>query len=148
MATDAVAEVKARLDILDVVGGYVRLQRSGRSHKGLCPFHSEKTPSFHVDQEKQAFYCFGCQEGGDIFSFVMRVERIDFMQALEMLAERAGVELDRDASSARRGSGRRRRRSLELSAQAQAFYEYVLWSPPVGEPGRQLLVERGVSGEL
>src|ERR1700704_5825478 len=92
---DAAAEVKARLDIVEVIGGYVRLARSGRGHKGLCPFHSQRTPSLSVSQEKQAWYCFGCQEGGDVLTFVEKIEHVDFMGALEMLAERAGVEIER-----------------------------------------------------
>jgi DNA primase catalytic core len=146
---DAVAEVKARLDIVEVVGGYVRLQRSGRDWKGLCPFHAERTPSFSVSQEKQAWYCFGCQEGGDVLSFVERIEHVEFLQALEMLAERAGVELERSASGDRqRGQARRRRaRALDLSARAQAYYEHILWSTEAGAPGRALLAERGVSEE-
>src|SRR5205807_2117122 len=101
MPADAVTEIKARLDIVEVVGQYVRLQRSGRQFSGLCPFHAERTPSFSVSQERQAWYCFGCQEGGDIISFVEKIEHVDFRQALEQLAERAGVELERD-----RGPGR------------------------------------------
>jgi DNA primase len=146
---DAAAEVKARLDIVEVVGGYVRLQRSGRDHKALCPFHSERTPSFSVSQEKQAWYCFGCQEGGDVLTFVEKIERIDFLQALEMLAERAGVELERSRpQDHQRGLARRRRaRVLELNPRAQAYYEHILWSTPAGAPGRALLAERGVAEE-
>jgi DNA primase len=144
---DAAAEVKARLDILEVIGGYVRLQRSGRDHKGLCPFHSERTPSFSVSQEKQAWYCFGCQEGGDLLTFVEKIEHVDFLGALEMLAERAGVELERSLPGDRqRGQARRRRaRALELNTGAQAYYEHILWSTATGAPGRALLAERGVS---
>src|SRR4030081_2334718 len=107
MAADAVPEIKARLDIVDVIGGYVPLQRSGREFKGLCPFHAEKTPSFTVSQELQVWYCFGCQEGGDLFKFIERIERIDFRQALEMLAERAGVELEPSVQDGGRGTRRR-----------------------------------------
>lgn len=146
MAGDAVAEIKARLDIIDVIGGYVSLQRSGREFKGLCPFHAEKTPSFTVSQQRQAWYCFGCQEGGDLFSFVEKIERADFRQALELLADRAGVELESRGGS--RGSGRERRRSLELNAKAQAYYEHVLWNTDAGAPGRELLAGRGVDEQL
>ena len=118
MAVDAVAEIKARLDIVEVVGGYLTLQRSGREFKGLCPFHAEKTPSFTVSQERQFWYCFGCQQGGDLFGFVERIERADFRQA------------------------------LELNARAQQYYEHVLWSTPAGAPGRALLEERGVAEAL
>ena len=145
MARDAVAEIKARLDIVDVVGGYVTLQRAGRGHRALCPFHSEKTPSFNVSQDKQAWYCFGCQEGGDMFTFVQKVEHADFRATLEMLAEKAGVELEAEAHSGeRRGAARRRKRTLELNARAAAFFEHVLWASPAGEDGRALLQARGV----
>jgi DNA primase len=147
---DAVAEVKARLDIVEVIGGYVRLQRSGRDHKGLCPFHAERTPSFGVSQEKQVWYCFGCSEGGDLLRFVEKIEHVDFYGALELLAEKAGVELERDHPGDRqRGQTRRRRvRVLELNARAQAYYEHVLWSDPAGEPGRALLAERRVPDDV
>ncbi len=144
---DGVAEVKARLDIVEVIGGYVRLQRSGRDFKGLCPFHSERSPSFSVSQDRQVFYCFGCTEGGDMLTFIERIEHVDFFQALEMLAERAGVELERDTpADHRRGQARRRRaRALDLNRRAQAYYEHILWRSPAGAPGRALLAERGVS---
>jgi DNA primase len=147
MAADAVAEIKARLDLVEVVAQYVRLQRSGRQFVGLCPFHAERTPSFSVSAERQAWYCFGCQEGGDIFSFVKKVERLDFRQALEQLAGRAGVELERDQGRGRQAAARRRQ-ALDLHARAQAFYEHVLWDTAAGDPGRTLLVERGISEEL
>jgi DNA primase len=145
MADDA-AEVRARVDILEVIGGYVALHRSGRQHLGLCPFHAEKTPSFSVSQEKQAFYCHGCQESGDVISFVEKIEHVDFPRALEILAERAGIELRRDPQGAARGA--RRRRALELNALAARYFEYVLWNLPAGEPGRRLLGERGVAEAL
>ncbi|MBV9100489.1 MAG: DNA primase [Candidatus Dormibacteraeota bacterium] len=143
MPADAVAEIKSRLDIVEVIGGYVALQRHGREFTGLCPFHAEKTPSFTVSQERQAWYCFGCQEGGDLFTFVERIEHVDFRPALEMLAERAGVELERSGEGGR-GSGRRRKRALELNARAQLYYAHVLWAADAGKPGRDLLAERGV----
>src|ERR1700680_35002 len=145
MARDAVAEIKARLDIVDVVGGYVTLQRAGRAHRALCPFHSEKTPSFNVSQDRQVWYCFGCQEGGDMFTFVAKVEHTDFRQALELLAEKAGVELEAAAQSPeRRGAAQRRKRTLELNARAAAFFEHVLWSRPAGAAGRDLLGDRSI----
>jgi DNA primase catalytic core len=142
MAGDAVAEVKSRLDLIEVIGGYVTLHRAGRELTGLCPFHAEKSPSFTVSPERQVWYCHGCHLGGDLFKFIEQIERIDFRQALEMLADRAGVELE--SGPAARGAGRRRRRSIELNGRAQAYYQHVLWSAPAGEPGRVLLRERGV----
>ncbi len=144
MAGDAVAEVKARLDLVEVIGGYVTLHRAGREMSGLCPFHAEKTPSFTVSPERQVWYCHGCHEGGDLFKFIELIERIDFRQALELLADRAGVELESGPRAAR-GAGRQRRRSIELNAKAQAYYQHVLWASPAGEPGRELLAARGVA---
>jgi DNA primase len=147
MAGDAVAEVKARLDLVEVISGYVTLHRAGRELTGLCPFHAEKTPSFTVSPERQVWYCHGCHEGGDLFKFIEQIERIDFRQALEMLADRAGVELE-SGPHAGRGAGRRRRRSIELNGKAQAYYQHVLWSTTAGEPGRVLLRDRGVDEAL
>jgi DNA primase len=147
MAGDAVAEVKSRLDLVEVIGGYVTLHRAGRELTGLCPFHAEKTPSFTVSPERQVWYCHGCHEGGDLFKFIEQIERIDFRQALEMLADRAGVELESGPRAAR-GAGRRRRRSIELNAKAQAYYQHVLWATPAGEPGRDLLRDRAVGEPL
>ena len=90
---DIVEEVRMRNDIVDVISGYVKLQRKGSSYFGLCPFHNEKSPSFSVDGNKQMFYCFGCGEGGNVFSFLMKYESMTFPEALKTLADRAGVEL-------------------------------------------------------
>ncbi len=86
-------EIRNRLDIVEVISEYVSLKPSGKGYKGLCPFHQEKTPSFMVDREKQIFHCFGCGEGGNIFSFIMKIEKIDFPEAVRMLADKAGIEL-------------------------------------------------------
>ena len=93
LMSDSVQRVKERLDIVEVIGEYVRLRKAGKNYQGLCPFHSEKTPSFSVSQERQTYHCFGCNRGGDVISFVMEIEGLDFPSTLEMLAERVGVEL-------------------------------------------------------
>ena len=93
MARDAVAEVRDRTEIVDLVSNYVQLKKTGRSYKGLCPFHQEKTPSFVVFPESGNFHCFGCGRGGDVFTFYMGVERVEFREALQELAKRAGIEL-------------------------------------------------------
>jgi DNA primase len=147
MAGDAVAEVKSRLDLVEVIGGYVTLHRAGRELTGLCPFHAEKTPSFTVSPQRQVWHCHGCHAGGDLLTFIEQIERVDFRQALDMLADRAGVELE-SGPNAGRGTGRRRRRSIELNAKTQAYYQHVLWATPAGEPGRALLRDRGVDEAL
>src|SRR5881397_3257541 len=93
MAGPVVEEIKARLDVAEVVSPYVPLKRSGRSLKGLCPFHGEKTPSFYVFPETGTWKCFGCGEGGDVFSFLQKRENLEFGEALRLLAVRAGVQL-------------------------------------------------------
>src|SRR3989338_294105 len=91
---DLVDDIKSRLSIEDVVSQYVQLKKNGRNFKGLCPFHSEKTPSFIVSPEKQICHCFGCNKGGDIFVFIQELEGISFVEALEVLADRAGLKPD------------------------------------------------------
>ena len=90
---DLVEEVRLKNDIVDVISGYVKLQKKGSSYFGLCPFHNEKSPSFSVSRSKQMYYCFGCGAGGNVFTFIMEYENFTFVEALKMLAERAGVEL-------------------------------------------------------
>ena len=93
--SSSVEQIKERLKIEDVVGSYVKLERAGASLKARCPFHNEKTPSFFVSPERGSYYCFGCGEKGDIFTFIEKFEGIDFVGALKILAERAGVKLER-----------------------------------------------------
>ena len=90
---EVVEEVRSRNDIVDVISGYVKLQRKGSSYFGLCPFHNEKSPSFSVSPGKQMYYCFGCGAGGDVFTFIMEYENYSFPEALKMLADRAGITL-------------------------------------------------------
>ena len=96
-------ELKYRSDIEQVIGSYVNLRRRGRTLSGLCPFHSEKSPSFTVYPDNQSFYCFGCQAGGDVINFIRRIENLEYMEAGKLLADRCGLELpmDSDQSDAR-----------------------------------------------
>lgn len=90
---DLIEEVRMKNDIVDVISGYVKLQKKGSSYFGLCPFHNEKSPSFSVSRQKQMYYCFGCGAGGNVFTFLMEYENYTFTEAVEYLAERSGVEL-------------------------------------------------------
>jgi DNA primase len=137
------AEIKSKLPVVDVVGETVALKRAGSAYKGLCPFHAEKTPSFVVSPERESWHCFGCGEGGDIFTFLMKRDGLDFREALARLAEKAGVELsERTAREDRRKS--RLREALEA---AIAWYREVLLQTRQGERARQYLAERGFSDE-
>ncbi len=130
---EAVREIKERIDIVELVGDSVPLRKVGKNLRGLCPFHAEKTPSFYVSPERQTFHCYGCSRGGDIFSFLMEKEGLSFPEALELLAERAGVEL-------RRNSGGKRSLS-EIMEIALAHYRENLQAAS-GEPARKYLQAR------
>src|SRR5215207_2652016 len=147
MARDAVAEVRDRTEIVDLVSNYVQLKKTGRSFKGLCPFHQEKTPSFIVFPESGNFHCFGCGRGGDAFTFYMGVEHVEFRDALQELANRAGVELAH-APSLPPEVDAHRNRLIELNEMAAAFYSNVLRNTAPGAAGRQVLEQRGVSVEI
>ncbi|HWB34248.1 MAG TPA: DNA primase [Candidatus Paceibacterota bacterium] len=122
-----VAEIKDRLNIVDIVGQYVTLRRAGRTHTARCPFHNEKTPSFHVSPERGTYKCFGCGEGGDIFTFVEKMEGVDFATALQQLAQKAGVKLAPRGTSARGPQEKERDERLkEVCAEAVNFFESVL----------------------
>lgn len=142
-----VDDVKSRLDIVEVISSYVPLQKSGRNHKGLCPFHSEKTASFVVFPDNQRWHCFGaCSEGGDVFSFVMKREGWDFRTALEELARRAGVEL-RDRTPAQIQEGKVRDRHLALLDSAAQYYNHLLRHSAEAGVARRYIAERGLSDE-
>ena len=136
----AVDDIKGRLDIMDVVSHYVGLQRSGRSYKAVCPFHSERTPSFYVFPERQSWRCFGaCATGGDVFSFVMKVENLDFKEALTRLAQQAGVQLQE-----RRERDRADATIYEVNEAALGLFVELLASRLAGGPARAYLEERGL----
>ena len=133
---EVVEEVRSRNDIVDVISSYVGLKRSGAYYMCCCPFHNEKTPSFSVSRQKQIFYCFGCHEGGDVISFVMKYEQFTFPEALKTLADRVGyplpeVELSEDE---KRKAGRKAR-LLEVNRMAAAYFHYILTKTPAGKPG-------------
>jgi len=143
---DAKEQIRSRADLVEIVREHVRLRQMGNQFLGLCPFHQENTPSFRVTPQKQTWHCFGCGQGGDVFKFVELAEKTDFRGALEMLAERTGVELRSEAPQARERS-QLRKRIIEINGFAAKYYQYVLNSTPTGEVGRALLAKRGVSPE-
>lgn len=140
-------EIRQRLDLVDVVSESVALKKAGRSFKGLCPFHQEKTPSFIVFPETQTWHCFGaCGEGGDLFNFVMKREGVDFSEALRILAQRAGISLHAQDPAAIEEAQTRDRLHVVLE-QAAAFYVEQL-ATPAGEVARDYLAKRGVGDEI
>lgn len=144
---DAVEEIRRRIDIVELVGRYVKLKKSGSNHLGLCPFHAEKTPSFSVSSRKGFYHCFGCKASGDIFSFLMQMEGKTFPEALEELAAQAGVELPRRET----GDGRSRalkQRLLELNELAAAYYQHQLWHHREAARARAHLQQRGLDEDI
>jgi DNA primase len=145
---DKIQEIRERIDIVELVSSYLPLKRSGANHLGLCPFHSEKTPSFNVNAPRQIFHCFGCGVGGDAFSFVMRMEGMTFPEALRRLAERAGVEIEEEQlTPAEEQQRQEKERLLRVSEVAAAFYHQQLLDDPQGAEGRRYLRQRGYEGE-
>jgi DNA primase len=139
LASGVAAEVKNKLSVVDVVGETVQLRKAGTIFKGLCPFHGEKTPSFVVTPARESWHCFGCGEGGDIFSFVMRREGLTFPEALKRLAAKAGIEIDERTSR----DDARKARLREVLEQAIAFYHAVLTQSKTGAPALEYLHGRG-----
>jgi DNA primase len=144
---DDLERVREATDLVELVGAYVALRKAGKHYKGLCPFHQEKTPSFVVFPESQTFHCFGCGAGGDAIGFLMRAEQLGFREALERLAERAGIALV-PARPPDAVLDARLARLAELNTMATAWFSHVLWNTAHGEPGRRLLEQRGVDREV
>ena len=143
---DAIAEIKSRLPIEDLVSQYVPLKRVGRTFKALCPFHKERTPSFHVNPERQLAYCFGCHKGGDHFKFIEEMEGLDFREALKFLAEKTGVELP---TMPRENVVKKseRDRLVNLHEEAISYFEEQLWHTKEGEKVLGYLKRRGLTEE-
>lgn len=144
---ELVEEVRTRNDIVDVISGYVRIQKKGSSYFGLCPFHNEKSPSFSVSQSKQMYYCFGCGAGGNVFTFLMAYESCSFPEAVKTLADRAGIALPQmEYSDEVKKRESRRAKLLEVNKEAAKYFYYLLRSPK-GEIGYRYLSGRQLSGE-
>ena len=142
---EVVEEVRMKNDIVDVISGYVKLQKKGSNYFGLCPFHNEKSPSFSVSPSKQMYYCFGCGAGGNVITFVMEYENYSFMEALQMLADRAGVALPKqEYSKEAKEAADLRTALLEINRMAANYYYYQLTNPQ-GAAGYRYLRDRQLS---
>ncbi|MFB3818410.1 MAG: DNA primase, partial [Candidatus Methylomirabilales bacterium] len=147
ISDEVIAEILRRTDIVELIGAAVPLKAAGRTFKALCPFHSEKTPSFTVNPERQIFHCFGCGEGGDAISFLVKHDRLTFPEAVRLLAERAGVVLPARAGARGGGEGDGRLALLEVHRQALAHFRENLKGPE-GVKAREYLAGRGLTPEL
>ena len=138
-----IEEIKARNDIVDLISSYVSLKRAGSNMLGLCPFHSEKTPSFTVFPARQGYYCFGCGAGGDAITFVRQIENLEYVPALEFLAKRVGITIPAEAT--RRGVGFDRARMLSMNKEAARFFRECLFDPQIGAEARAYFEKRALS---
>ncbi len=145
---ELVEEVRSRNDIVSVIGSYIRLQKKGSNHMGLCPFHNEKTPSFSVSGSKQMYHCFGCGVGGNVFTFIMEYENYTFLEALRHLAERAGIALpEQEMTEEQKRQSDLRGRLLEVNKLA-AMYFYYQFKNPEGQAAYDYLVKRGLEESI
>jgi len=143
---DKIEEVRQRADIVEVIGAHVRLKRAGRNFVGLCPFHQEKTPSFSVNAERGFFHCFGCNTGGSVFNFIMKMEGLTFPEAVRSLAQRYGIDLPEQEFTG--GPSASERDAMYTANQTAAeFFAHVLWKTPDGEQAREYLKSRGIARE-
>jgi DNA primase (bacterial type) len=141
---EIVEAVRERTDLVEVIGRHVSLQKRGGSHVGLCPFHQEKTPSFHVVSHKQFYHCFGCGASGDVFRFLQEIEGLGFVEAVRELAGPAGVEIREESLTAAERDRLRRRASLyDVLQEAAGLYHSTLLTRPEGATARAYLDDRG-----
>ncbi len=138
--------IKDKLDIVELIGEYVSLKPAGINHKGLCPFHHEKSPSFMVNRERQSWHCFGCGKGGDVFSFVQEIEGMDFVESLNYLANRSGVQLT--DTKINQAESSQKTRIKDINAAAARFYHNFLMQMDLARPAREYLQQRGIKDAI
>ena len=141
---EIIEEIKYRNDIVDVVSSYVTLKNAGSNMLGLCPFHSERTPSFTVFNSNQNYYCFGCGAGGDVITFIMKMENLDYTAALEFLAKRAGITIPADTSAPKKKDAVDRQRVFDMNRDAAKFFRNCLFDESIGKEAREYLSSRGL----
>src|SRR5947208_3200494 len=148
--TDSRERVRDAVDFVELVSARTEMRRAGPARwEGLCPFHDERTPSFGIDPVQKVYHCFGCQASGDLFTFVQETEGVDFKGALELLAERYGVELEREEEDPQAAQRRmRRERLMELLDRTAAYYERYLWESREAHRAREYLAARGLGQEM
>ena len=145
----SIEQVQAAADMVEIVGQYTELRKAGANYSGRCPFHEERTPSFSVNPVEKLYYCFGCGAGGNLFGFVQQKENLDFAAAVEYLADKYGIALEYEESSARGDAERRRRERLRsLLEQATQYYERVLHDSQTAAPAREYLARRGLAEDV
>jgi len=145
IAEDFIEKVRRQSDIVEIISEYVVLKRTGKNYQGLCPFHSEKTPSFHVNPERQMFYCFGCQTGGNIFSFLIKKENFTFIEAVAYAARKIGLSLPaKELSPQEKKIEQKRSQFKEIYEHAAKYFQDVLIRRPEGQAGLKYLMGRGI----
>jgi DNA primase len=143
---DQVAQVRERIDIVELLSEFLTVKKAGRNFKAVCPFHNEKSPSFVISPERQIWHCFGCSKGGDVFTFLMDYEHLEFPEALRLLAKRAGIELTQDRYLA--GQNSKKEAVYKVNKNAADFYHFVLTKHPAGKKALAYLAERGITDKL
>ncbi|MHA2439470.1 DNA primase [Enterococcus faecalis] len=149
---EVIEEVRHRTNIVDIIGQYVQLKKSGKNYMGLCPFHEERSPSFSVAEDKQIFHCFGCGKGGTVFNFLQEIEGISFPESVKRVADLEHLSVDFDWSEPREVAdtpeNQKRRSLLQLHSKAAELYHHILVNTKIGEPALNYLLERGLTQEL
>lgn len=152
ISQEVIEEVRHRTNIVDIIGQYVQLKKSGKNYMGLCPFHEERSPSFSVAEDKQIFHCFGCGKGGTVFNFLQEIEGISFPESVKRVADLEHLSVDFDWSEPREVAdtpeNQQRRSLLQLHSKAAELYHHILVNTKIGEPALNYLLERGLTQEL